>query len=110
VTTERYLEYRRARRVITGLHYVSVGPEPIETLSGLAEGMLLNRAASQEEIAGEIEEIAATLRQLTTGGKIDVDTAGELWRAIIACGPASSRSPDLARSRWLLRKARPPAR
>ena len=85
-------------------------PETIETLSGMAEGMLLNRAASQEEMAEEIEEIAATLRQLTIGGTIDVDTSGELWRAIIACGPGTSRGPDLARARWSLRKAGPAAR
>jgi hypothetical protein len=110
MTSERYLEYRKARRVIAGLDHVSVGPEPVETLSGLAEAMLLSRAASQEEITGEIEEIAATLRQLATGGTIDVDTAGELWRAIIGCGPPASRGPGLARARWSRPQAGPAAR
>jgi hypothetical protein len=110
MTPERYLEYREARRLIAGLDHVSVGPEPIETLEGLAEGMLLNRAASQEQITAEIDRIATTLRQLATGGTIDVETAGELWRAIIGCGPAAARGPGLARARWSLPKAGPAAR
>ena len=60
----------------------------------MAEGLFLSRKASREELPDELDEIAATLRQLTTSGTVEVDTATRLWRLMLASGPPESGPAD----------------
>jgi hypothetical protein len=77
-----------------------IGEHPVAVLRDAAEGMLLSREASQDELADDLDEIAGTLTALRSNGAIDVDGATRLWRLILACGPPRhGKGRDLASER-----------
>jgi hypothetical protein len=71
-----------------------IGARPLTVLRDVSEAMLLARDASRATLEGELDEVASVLKELIETDALGVETAGRLWRVILASGPPGPARAD----------------
>jgi hypothetical protein len=87
VTTQRYLNYRRALDLLQVVDPHLVAAEDRLTLADVAEELLLT--PSGQPAGATTTRLARCLGGLVETGGIEAPLADELWRTLCAAGPVA---------------------
>ena len=94
MTARRYANYSQARSLIDAIDDGRIGAGPLTFLRDVSEAMLLSRDASRDALEDQLDEVASVLKELVETDSLGVETAGRLWRVILASGPPGRARAD----------------
>jgi hypothetical protein len=93
LTASRYNAYRRVQAELDRFSSEALAESEKELLRDAAEGLLLARDDSQDEVQEMRSKTAMALSLLVGLGRWSDAAADQMWLYVMACGPLDSRSP-----------------
>jgi hypothetical protein len=98
LTPRRYDAYRRICTELDRLSAEALADGERELLRDVAEGLLLARHGTDDEVEELRSKAAVALSLLVGLGRWSDAAADEVWERLVACGPLATGGPRLPRA------------